>query len=87
MDLCGSKDSPEWLAAITLVQALGSGLGNPPNNQNDNRDHNPLRNHSIAISNLPTKYNGEGDPISHIEQFEQICDTFRNVIDFDKVTH
>ena len=69
----------------TLIQALGRGIRNPLDNQNIGRYHNPSRNHSIVISKLLTKYLDEVDPISHIEQFEQICDTFGEVVDFDKV--
>ena len=48
-----------------LVQALGRGLGNPPNNQNIERGHNPSRNHSIAILKLLAKCLNEGDTVSH----------------------
>ena len=72
-------------AMRTLMQALGREAHNPPNSANAERDQNSSRNHSIAISKLLTKFLGEEDPISHIEQFEQICDTYGEVGDFDKV--
>ena len=50
-------------AMRTLVQALGRGAGNPPNNPNVKRDQNLSRDHLIAISKLLTKFLGEGDPV------------------------
>ena len=69
----------------TLIQALGRGVGNPPNNPNARWDQNLSKKHSITISKLLTKFLVEGDPFLHIERFEQICDTYGEVGNFDMV--
>ena len=40
------------------------------------RDNHGSRNRSIAIAKLITKFHGEGDPITYVERFEQICAAF-----------
>ena len=40
------------------------------------RDNHGSRNRSIAIAKLITKFHGEGDPITYVERFEQICVAF-----------
>ena len=49
------------------------------------RDNHGSRNRSIAIAKLITKFHGEGDPITYVERFEQICAVFRDVSDGDKI--
>ena len=47
------------------------------------RENHGSRNRSIAIAKLITKFHGEGDPITYVERFEQICAAF--VSDGDKI--
>ena len=62
-------------ALRTLVQAIGRGApvqaAFPVA-----RDNHGSRNRSIAIAKLITKFHGEGDPITYVERFEQICAAF-----------
>ena len=43
------------------------------------RDNHGSRNRSIAIAKLITKFHVEGDPITYVERFEQICAAFGDV--------
>ena len=49
------------------------------------RDNHGSRNRSIAIAKLITKFQGEGDPITYIKCFEQVCATFGDVSNADKI--
>ena len=49
------------------------------------RDNHRSRNRSKAIAKLITKFQGEGNPITHVEHFEQVYATFRDVFDGDKI--
>ena len=49
------------------------------------KDNNGSRNRSIAIAKLIMKFQGEGDPITYMECFEQVCVTFGDVFDGDKI--
>ena len=49
------------------------------------RDNHGARNRSIAIAKLITKFQGESDPITYIECFEQVCATFGDVSNGDKI--
>ena len=49
------------------------------------RDNHGFRNRSTTIAKLITKFQGEGDPITYVECFEQVCATFGNVYDSDKI--
>ena len=49
------------------------------------RDNHRSRNRSKAIAKLITKFQGEGDPITYVECFEQVCDAFGDVSDGDKI--
>ena len=49
------------------------------------KDNHGTRNRSIAIAKLTTKFQGEGDPITYVERFEQVCATFEDVSDGDKI--
>ena len=40
------------------------------------KDNHGSRNRSIAIAKLITKFHGEGDSITYVERFEQICAAF-----------
>ena len=59
-----------------LVQVIGRGAPMPVAFP-ASRDNHGSRNRSIAIAKLITKFQGEGDPITYVEQFEQVCATFR----------
>ena len=74
-----------WWCHENPSSTLGRG-GDLPNNRNIDKDHNPLRNRSISISKFLAKYFTEGNLVSHIEGFEQICDTPRDVEVLDKVS-
>ena len=62
-------------ALRTLVQAIGRGAPAQAAFPAA-RDHHGSRNRSIAIAKLITKFHGEGDPITYVERFEQICAAF-----------
>ena len=49
------------------------------------REKHGSRNRSIAIAKLITKFQGEGDPITYVECFEQVCATFGDVSDGNKI--
>ena len=49
------------------------------------RDNHGPRNRSIAIAKLNTKFQGEGDPITYVERFKQVCAAFGDVSDGDKI--
>ena len=49
------------------------------------RENHGSRNRSIAIAKLITKFQGEGDSITHVEQFKQVCATFEDVSNGDKI--
>ena len=68
----------------TLVQAIGRGAPAQAAFPAA-RDNHGSRNRSIAIAKLITKFHGEGDPITYVEQFEQICAAFGDVSDGDKI--
>ena len=70
-------------ALRALVQAIGRGAPVPVAFPVA-RDNHRSRNRSIAIAKLITKFHGEGDPITYIERFEQICAAFGDVYDGDK---
>ena len=62
-------------ALRVLVQAIGRGAP-VPTTFPIARDNHGSRNRSIAIAKLITKFQGEGDPITYVERFEQICVAF-----------
>ena len=45
------------------------------------RENHGSRNRSIAIAKLIMKFQGEGDPITYVERFEQVCAAFGDVSD------
>ena len=49
------------------------------------RENHGSRNRSIAIMKLLAKFQGEGDPITYVECFEQVCEAFGDVSDGDKI--
>ena len=72
-------------ALRTLVQAIGRGAPAQAAFPAA-RDHHGSRNRSIAIAKLITKFHGEGDSITYVERFEQICEAFGDVsADGDKI--
>ena len=71
-------------AIRTLVQAIGRGVPAPAIFLVV-RDNHGSRNRSITIAKLITKLHGEGDPITYVERFEQICAAFGDVSDGDKI--
>ena len=67
-----------------LVQAIGRGvlvLAALPTA----RDNHGFRNRSIAIAKLIMKFQGDGDPITYVECFEQVCATFEDISNGDKI--
>ena len=58
-----------------LVQAIGRGAPVPAAFPIVRENHGS-RNRSIAIAKLITKFQGEGDPITYVERFEQVCAAF-----------
>lgn len=71
-------------ALRTLVQAIGRGAPAPAAFPAARENHGS-RNRSIAIAKLITKFHGEGDPITYVERFEQICAAFGDVSDGNKI--
>ena len=49
------------------------------------RENHRFRNRSITIAKLITKFQGEGDLITYVERFKQVCATFGDVSDGDKI--
>ena len=49
------------------------------------RENHGSRNRSIVIAKLITKFQGEGDLITYVERFEQVCAAFGDVSDGDKI--
>ena len=49
------------------------------------RENHGSRNRSITIAKLITKIQGEGDLITYVECFEQVCAAFRDVSDGNKI--
>ena len=68
-------------ALRTLVQAIGRGTPAQAAFPAARENHGS-RNRSIAIAKLITKFHGEGNPITYVEQFEQVCAAFA---DGDKI--
>ena len=62
-----------------LVQAIGRGAL-VPTTFPIARDNHGSRNRFIAIAKLITEFQGEGDPITYMECFEQVCAAFRDVL-------
>ena len=49
------------------------------------RENHGSRNRSIAVAKLITKFKGKGAPITYVECFDQVCATFGDVFDVDKI--
>ena len=47
------------------------------------RDNHGSRNRSVAIAKLIAKFQGEGDLITYVEHFKQVCVVFGDVSDGD----
>ena len=71
-------------ALRALVQAIRRGMPVPAAFPTARENHG-TRNRSIAIAKLITKFQGEGDPITYVEHFEQVCAAFGDVFDGDKI--
>ena len=69
-------------ALRVLVQSIGRGAPTPTAFPIA-RENYGSRNRSIAIAKLITKFHGEGDPITYVERFEQICAAFGDVSNGD----
>ena len=71
-------------ALKALVQAIGRGVPAPAAFLVARENHGS-RNRSIAIAKLITKFQGEGDSITYVERFKQVCATFRDISNGDKI--
>ena len=49
------------------------------------RDNDGSKNRSISIAKLITKFQGEGNHITYVKRFEQVCAAFGDVSDGDKI--
>ena len=71
-------------ALRVLVQAIEMGAPAPTSFRATKENHG-TKNRSITIAKLITKFQGEGDPITYVEHFEQVCAAFEDVSDGDKI--